>query len=448
MRSRLTVFTTAILVAFVILGVGATSALAAPVNDNFVDAISLTPVSVGTIAGNNSGATKETNEVIYTWPDGSKDVASIWYTWTALTDDIVSFDTSGSVNQTEVRAYRGSAVSALVEAPESAFLYDIPNRGHVAFPAKAGWTYRIAITSPAGAPQGNTVLNWKTMGNLSHITGTVTSSFDSGALSGIQVDAYPVSGSGTSWRTVTTNVSGFYDLTGLAAGPYKIRFQDNAGAYLTEWSTDKISDTAADLITITANGDTVANNNASLDRVTNLSGTVRNNGVGLGPVTVQLLEYTNGSLNLNSPSTTTDGSGGYSFSALRPKVGVGNYYLVHFVEPFGSGLTEQYYNQQTVKELATQFRPTIAGTPFTSIDCVWPQDVTPPTTTIASNPATSTAIGGWIKGPVSVSYTASDGTGGGVASTWSSIDGTPAVTFPNPTVIAKNGTTDFKYFSV
>ncbi|MEI8083781.1 MAG: hypothetical protein WCI74_18235, partial [Actinomycetes bacterium] len=78
-----------------------------------------------------------------------------------------------------------------------------------------------------------------------------------------------------------------------------------------------------------------------------------------------------------------------------------------------------------------------------------PIDLTPPTTTIASNPATSTAVGGWIKGPVSVSYTATDGpTGSGVASTWSSIDGTPAVTFANPTVIAKNGTTDFKYFSV
>ncbi len=99
-----------------------------------------------------------------------------------------------------------------------------------------GRTYYIAITSPALAAQGNTVLNWQTKGNTGHITGTVTATNGGTLLQGMQVDAYRVGGAGNSLRTVQTLANGTYDLTGLGTGSYQVRFTDPAPTtYLTEW---------------------------------------------------------------------------------------------------------------------------------------------------------------------------------------------------------------------
>ena len=176
----------------------------------------------------------------------------------------MSFDTLGSIDPsgpeplpTDVRAYTGATVGSLVEVPGSYLPGDLNPLGHVEFPAVAGRTYYIAITSPAGAAQGNTVLNWQTKGNTGHITGTVTPTGGVALTQAIQVDAYVVGGNGLSVRTVTTGPGGTYDLTGLGTGSYRIRFLDPAPTtYLTEWFDNKLTEGASTPIAVT-NGQTV-----------------------------------------------------------------------------------------------------------------------------------------------------------------------------------------------
>src|SRR5436190_21333340 len=57
----------------------AVTALAAPVNDNFANAIPLTGLTV-TTTGSNSGATRESGEPIHVTSSGTH---SAWWRWTA-----------------------------------------------------------------------------------------------------------------------------------------------------------------------------------------------------------------------------------------------------------------------------------------------------------------------------------------------------------------------------
>ena len=249
-------------------------------------------------------------------------------------------------------------MGSLVEVPDSFLPGDLLPLGHVEFPAVQGRTYYIAITSPALAHQGNTVLNWQTKGNTGHITGTVTATNGGTLLQGMQVDAYRVGGAGNSLRTVTTGAGGTYDLTGLGTGSYQVRFTDPAPTtYLTEWFDNKLTQAASTPVAVT-NGSTTSGKNAVLDRASSIRGTVRIGGTPRQDVLVQLLMPTPTACpDPNSPSTMTNASGAYSFTGLYPKVGAGNYYVVQFVEPFNSGLTAIFYNQKTSALLADKLQP-------------------------------------------------------------------------------------------
>ena len=458
MRNRWLTGVTFALFTAVILAAGAAGAFAAaPPNDVFATVAAgpaLTATS-GTIAGTNVGATLDTGEVP---PSGN--TASIWYKWTAPADDIVSFDTAGSVDgvgdplPTHIHVYTGTTVNTLVEVPESFFPGDLFPRGHVEAPVRATTDYYIAITSPALAVQGNTVLNWQTKGNTGHITGTVTATNGGTLLQGMQVDAYRVGGAGNSLRTVQTLANGTYDLTGLGTGSYQVRFTDPAPTtYLTEWYNNAPTSGSSTPIAVT-NGATTSGRNAALDRAAGISGTVKANGVGTVGVAVKLLSYTGGVYDLNQPpDTVTVAGGAYSFAGLYPKVGTGNYYIVQFIEPFASGFTTQFYNQASSLLLATKLQP-VEGTAIPNVNCVWPGDVTAPTTALASTPATGypTATG-WRRGPVALQFTAADNlNGSGMAKTLVSIDGTGPVEFtawPAIVNIANEAATStVKYWSV
>ncbi len=124
MRSRWLSFVAFALFTAAILGAGATFAFAAPANDVFATVAAgsaLAPAASGTIAGTNVGATLRPRRGATL--DGN--TASIWYKWIAPADDIVSFDTIGSIDPTgpeplptDVRAYTGATVGSLVEVPE------------------------------------------------------------------------------------------------------------------------------------------------------------------------------------------------------------------------------------------------------------------------------------------------------------------------------------------
>lgn len=142
------------MLAFVALS--AATALAQPANDNFANATSLDLVGTpGTLADNNTGATRETGEPLIATNTGG---ASVWYTWTAPADGLASFDTIGSDFDTLLGVYVGTSVSNLT------LVADDDNSGgggasKVTFAAPAGTQFYIAVDGTNGV-QGNITLNW------------------------------------------------------------------------------------------------------------------------------------------------------------------------------------------------------------------------------------------------------------------------------------------------
>jgi len=121
---------------------------AAPVNDDFANAIDLNAVVADDfVSGTNVGASKEMGE-----PDhgGNSGGRSVWYTWTAPGDGSIpnvgirvfgDFDTLLGV-------YTGVAVGALTEEASND---DVPfGASAVSFATTPGTTYRIAVDGFAG----------------------------------------------------------------------------------------------------------------------------------------------------------------------------------------------------------------------------------------------------------------------------------------------------------
>ncbi|UFP94293.1 FG-GAP repeat domain-containing protein [Gloeobacter morelensis] len=113
---------------------GVRLAQAAPANDNFVDAETLSGPSAS-VTGTNVGATKEPGE-----PDHGGDIggASVWYTWTAPTSGSVFLDACPSFFSNVLAVYTGDSVSALTPVTQFGFCQQT-------LPVLAGTTYQIAI---------------------------------------------------------------------------------------------------------------------------------------------------------------------------------------------------------------------------------------------------------------------------------------------------------------
>ena len=96
------------------------------------------------------------------------------------------------------------------------------------------------------------------------ITGTVTNTSNVG-LGGIWVAAYRSNGSG-GWDQVNqtpTAASGSYNLGGLPTGSYRIEFEDDSGAYVTQYYNNKPTKDLGNDVAVTA-GATTADINATL----------------------------------------------------------------------------------------------------------------------------------------------------------------------------------------
>jgi hypothetical protein len=107
-------------------------------NDNFADRIVLSGVAVST-TGSNIGATAEPQE-----PAQSGPINSAWWSWTAPTTGLATFDTIGSNFDTWLSVFTGSAVNNL-----SLIGFDDQGGGNntslLSLNAIAGETYQIAV---------------------------------------------------------------------------------------------------------------------------------------------------------------------------------------------------------------------------------------------------------------------------------------------------------------
>lgn len=122
--------------------------------DNFVDRVRLTNSS-GLVAWNNRAATLEQGEPNHAGKPGGK---SIWYTWTAPANGVMTFSASGSAFDTLLAVYVGGSVSNLTEVESDedrgGFFTSI-----VRFNALAGTQYQIAIDG-FGGESGEFVFSW------------------------------------------------------------------------------------------------------------------------------------------------------------------------------------------------------------------------------------------------------------------------------------------------
>jgi uncharacterized delta-60 repeat protein len=147
-----------------LLGLMVNVASAQPANDNFANAIDLTSYGdTGSTSGSNVGATIQTGE-----PDAGYFYASVWYKWTASTNESTEFDANGSsfgTNLVFVQVFKsiGSGISSLNYVAESyngyfdGYLYNITNR----FQAVAGQTYYISVAGyEYPDATGSFKLNW------------------------------------------------------------------------------------------------------------------------------------------------------------------------------------------------------------------------------------------------------------------------------------------------
>ena len=150
------------------LALGVAQAQPAPANDNFTNAIDLTPHGdTGSTTGSNVGATiqpGEQNVGVF----GTEIVSSVWYKWTASTNETTEFDPNGSLfgtNLTIVQVFTGGAggisnlqwVAYAYYGQLDGYLYNYTN----SFQALAGQTYYVSVAGyyyPSAT--GSFQLNW------------------------------------------------------------------------------------------------------------------------------------------------------------------------------------------------------------------------------------------------------------------------------------------------
>ena len=115
-----------------------------PVNDDFENRTPLSGDSVG-VTGNNRGASEQTGEPR---DDSLTGYHSVWWTWTADTNETVVLDVTGNGFSPRVAVYRGISRNRLSLVKNNAF------SGHLlpslAFSASAGVAYQIAVDSAFG----------------------------------------------------------------------------------------------------------------------------------------------------------------------------------------------------------------------------------------------------------------------------------------------------------
>ena len=167
------------------------------------------------------------------------------------------------------------------------------------------------------------------------ISGIVTNSNGTG-ISGISVNAYDAT-TNTFVNGIPTDTNGFYTISNLSAGSYKVLFATGNTGYLQQYYNNRTGGTisTADVVSVTA-GSITSGINATLTAGGRISGTVTNGTTGISGVYVYAYDaVTNNYIN---GSSTTDSTGSYTIYGLP----TGNY-KIQF-NGNNTGYASQYYN--------------------------------------------------------------------------------------------------------
>ena len=247
---------------------GAAVAHAAPANDNFTDAETLTGLPTST-TGSNVDATTEVDE-----PDHNNfpgEGHSVWYEWVAPSSGPVTVDLSGSGYDTYLAVYTGASLDllSLVGKNDSG---GVGSTSKLGFAATIGETYWIAVDGYIDAT-GSIELSIFVPGSIS---GTVTDE------SPVPVDDVCTSAHDASGDAVGfgfTDSAGDYEIDNLAAGNYRIMFQScvTTSNYLTEFYDDQPDLDSAQQVAVTSGSETTGID-AEMVAAGSIQGTVTDSG--------------------------------------------------------------------------------------------------------------------------------------------------------------------------
>ena len=256
---------------------------------------------------------------------------------------------------------------------------------------------RFEQHSEGMAPALHGAVHWAAF-EPAHITGRVTNAEHAG-LGGVGVAAYKAGPDGD-WDYVndaTTDSSGSYDIGGLRAGSYKVRFTDDSGHYLSQWYDGRPDHATATTVTV-ARGAVASGIDATLVIGGHLTGKVADTGhAGVAGISVTAYkadgsggwDYVN--------DVTTDDSGDYDIGGLRTAD-----YRVAFVDWSGAFVDQWYHGKPDVESAADV--PVTAGATTSGIDA----------TLMTAGHITGTVRGPGGAGLADISVTAhrADGVGG------------------------------------
>jgi len=143
------------------------TALAAPANDDFANAIDLTGAGSGQTGNNITGTKTGSDNVDATLEAGEPNpgaVNTVWFKWTCPADGNFTYGTFGSTNAVPgewdaiIGIYSGAAVNAL--SPLGATPKDTVLEESMTIPVTAGTTYYIQLAGYAGETAANLLLSW------------------------------------------------------------------------------------------------------------------------------------------------------------------------------------------------------------------------------------------------------------------------------------------------
>jgi hypothetical protein len=172
------------------------------------------------------------------------------------------------------------------------------------------------------------------------ISGRVTRNSDGTGISSVTVAVY-----NSSWSYVksgTTDSSGNYNISGLAAGSYYLKTTNSQG-FMDEYYDNVTSKNGATLVAV-ATGTNVPNIGFGLDIGGSISGRVTRDSDGAGISGIYVYLYDSSWISIKS--VTTDSSGGYTIAGLA----TGSYYLK---TGNTQGFLNEYYDNVTSQNAAT-----------------------------------------------------------------------------------------------
>ncbi|MDB6026058.1 MAG: hypothetical protein JWM68_2281, partial [Verrucomicrobiales bacterium] len=185
-------------------------------NDNFTNATLIPGLTAG-LFGANVQATKETGEPFHYSDAGG---SSVWYKWTAPSTMNVTITTEGSLFDTVLAVYRGTAVNALTFVTNNDDVSSSNNSSRVTFSATNGTTYRIAVDGFGSNPaySGTFQLNFNPALNDNFASAIVLTG-NSGTTSGSNRGAGKQGGE-PKHAGVTGGKSIWYNWTAPTTGPF------------------------------------------------------------------------------------------------------------------------------------------------------------------------------------------------------------------------------------